>query len=166
MSSNRRSLPGDVLRPRHGILVVEDEILLRMAAADEFRRQGFTVFEAGDANEARDILESEAVDLLFTDLQLSGARFPHPAGDIDGLALTRHVRATRPEIKVVIASGLVRPDDNPPEANMRIADACFGKPYDFVRIVAVIRKLLANRDPRPAPRNSILAFNPHTPPRP
>jgi two-component system, response regulator PdtaR len=148
------------------ILVVEDEILLRMAAADEFRRQGFAVFEAGDANEARHILQSEAVDLLFTDLQLSGARLPAPAAGFDGLALIRLVRATRPEMKVVIASGLVRPDDNLAEANMRIADACFGKPYDFVRIVAVIRKLLANRDPRPAPQSSAFAINPHTPPRP
>jgi two-component system, response regulator PdtaR len=120
--------------PRHTVLVVEDEYWLRVDAVREFHRQGFEVFEAQDTDRARSLLQSKAIDLLFTDIRLPGS--------MDGLALAKFVRATRPEMKVIVASGYVQPEGSP-----KIADACFGKPYDFVRIVAVIRKLLVDSDP-------------------
>lgn len=125
--------------PRHTILVVEDECLVRMDVAHEFRRHGFSVFEAPDTDKALDLLQGEAIDLLFTDIRLPGA--------MDGLALAKFVQAALPEMKVVIASG-----GDPPEGNVMIADACFSKPYDFVHIVAVVRKLLADRE-RPGCRS-------------
>jgi DNA-binding response OmpR family regulator len=137
MSSDLPSLQAEFPRPRHTILVVEDEFLLRMAAAAELRRHGFAVFEASDADSACILLQREAIDLLFSDVQLPGA--------MDGLALAEFVRATRPETKIIIASGHVQAD-----GCAGIADACFRKPYDFVRIVAVIRRLLADHGPHPA----------------
>jgi DNA-binding NtrC family response regulator len=144
-SSQSSSQHAPQASPRHTILVVEDECLVRMDVANEFHRQGFRVLEAQDADKARDLLQSEAIDLLFTDIQLPGG--------MDGLALAKLVHATRPEIKVIIASGSVQMEGSP-----KMADAFFSKPYDFVRIVAVIRKLLADRDPRLASakrRNSV-----------
>jgi DNA-binding response OmpR family regulator len=132
MSSYITSLPGDLPRPRRTILVVEDDFLLRRDVVGEFLRQGFEILEAGDADQARVLLKSEAIDLLFTDITL-----PDAAEGMDGLGLAKLVRAMRPEMKVIIASGRVRAEDD-----LKIADACFSKPYDFVRIVAVIRKLL------------------------
>jgi DNA-binding response OmpR family regulator len=137
MSSDLPSLQAEFPRPRHAILVVEDEILLRMAVADELRRHGFAVFEAPDAENACRLLQREAIDLLFSDVQLPGI--------MDGLALAKLVRTAHPETKVIIASGHVQADSHP-----GIADACFRKPYDFVGIVAAIRKLLADRGPPPA----------------
>jgi DNA-binding response OmpR family regulator len=137
MSSDLPSLQAEFPRPRHTILVVEDEILLRMAVAGELNRHGFAVFEAPDADSACSVLMREPIELLFSDVQLPGL--------MDGLRLAEFVRATRPEMKVIIASGRVQADDHP-----GIADAWFRKPYDFTRIVVVIRKLLADRGPAPA----------------
>ena len=132
MSSNITSLQADLLRPRHTILVVEDDFLLRTEVAGEFRRQGFTVLEAGDTGQACALLKGEAIDLLFTDIQLPGA-----TEGMDGLGLAELVRAVHPEMKVIIASGHVQANGIP-----KLADECFSKPYDFVRIVAAIRRLL------------------------
>jgi CheY-like chemotaxis protein len=80
------------------ILVVEDETLIRIIAADALEESGFRVLEAGNANEALHILAShEEVAVLFTDINMPG--------EMDGLALARRVSSERPEIKVVVTSG-------------------------------------------------------------
>ncbi|GEP06333.1 hypothetical protein MOX02_43710 [Methylobacterium oxalidis] len=51
-----------------GILVVEDELLVRMIATDILADAGFRPFEAHDAQEAMTLLEAQAdVRVLFTD---------------------------------------------------------------------------------------------------
>ncbi len=132
MSKTVTSLKADLSRPRHTILVVEDDFLLRTDVAGEFRHQGFTVLEAENTDRARALLKSEAIDLLFTDIQLPGA-----TDGMDGLGLAKLARAMHPEMKIIIASGYIQSKGIP-----KPADECFSKPYDFVRIVAAIRKLL------------------------
>jgi CheY-like chemotaxis protein len=53
------------------ILIVEDEALVRVDAAEYLRDGGFCVHEATTASEAMDALQSQfTVDLLFTDINL------------------------------------------------------------------------------------------------
>ena len=83
-------------RPRT-ILIVEDEALLRMDLADEFAEAGFSVLEAGTADEALMLVESGApVDLVLSDIQMPGA--------IDGLGLYRTLVQRFPWIVVVLTS--------------------------------------------------------------
>lgn len=66
------------------VLVVEDEMLLRMRAVDMVEDAGFTPVEAVDADEAVAILESRSdIALLFTDIQMPGS--------MDGLKLAHTV---------------------------------------------------------------------------
>ena len=66
------------------VLVVEDEMLLRMRAVDMVEEAGFTSVEAVDADQAVAILESRSdIALLFTDIQMPGS--------MDGLKLA-HAR--------------------------------------------------------------------------
>jgi CheY-like chemotaxis protein len=117
---------------RRTILVIEDEVLTRMLVADELRSCGFTVVEAQNADEAVAVLQSQApVGLVFTDVQLPGS--------MDGLELAKRVRATHPELKVVIASGNMKIENG-----AEVADAFFPKPYDLQRVIAFIEKLLAD----------------------
>jgi len=112
------------------ILVVEDEVLVRMMIADEVRMQGFRVFEAATAEEALALLRTGIpVDLILTDIRMPGAT--------DGLALAELARSTWPALKIIIATGQsVQP------SRMAVADAVFGKPYDPDRVVQRIRDLL------------------------
>jgi two-component system, response regulator PdtaR len=114
---------------RPTVLLVEDEVLIRLMVADELRSQGLQVLEASNADEALAILESSlAVHLLFTDVRMPGR--------IDGLALAQLAQARFPQIKLIIASS--RPPEAPPRA-----DAYLNKPYDLDRMVDEVERLLA-----------------------
>src|SRR5664279_4525045 len=68
------------------ILVVEDEMMLRMRAVDMVEDAGFTAVEAVNADDALAILESRSdIELLFTDIQMPGS--------MDGLKLAYAVHA-------------------------------------------------------------------------
>jgi two-component system, response regulator PdtaR len=60
--------------PQRGtVLVVEDDVLIRLATADRLRERGFVVVEAADAEEAVALLQAQVpVRLVFTDVQLPG----------------------------------------------------------------------------------------------
>jgi CheY-like chemotaxis protein len=83
------------------ILVVEDEVLIRLEIADSLRDGGFHVLEAAGASEAVEILSTSVrVDLVFTDIQMPGG--------MDGLGLARWVRRHRPDARVLLTSGAAR----------------------------------------------------------
>ena len=118
------------------VLVVEDEVLIRMAIADYLRKSGYVVVEAGDPVQAFGIVHKTAkVDVVLTDIKMPGP--------IDGFGLARWIRKNRPEIPVVTASG------------MRASAAAWAdaedrpdliKPYDYREVEARIRAALdANR---------------------
>ena len=82
------------------VLIVEDELLLRMNAVDMIKSAGFEVVEAENADEAIEILEVRRdITVVFTDIQMPGS--------MDGLKLARAVRGRWPPIKIVATSGLV-----------------------------------------------------------
>ena len=56
------------------ILVVEDEVLVRVLVAEELRLAGFSVIEAGRADEALTFIKAdEQVDLVFSDIRMPGS---------------------------------------------------------------------------------------------
>jgi CheY-like chemotaxis protein len=113
------------------ILVVEDEVLLRMTCADQLRGAGYRVLEASNANEALDLLRdrSQAVRLLLSDIQMPGK--------VDGLELALAVRFQYPDIKIVLTSA------ESVSTNHRDAyDGFFPKPYDARRLIESVKLLL------------------------
>ena len=56
------------------VLVVEDDVLKRLATAADLRRKGLEVFEAAGIEEAKTILKSVAVDVLFSNVSLAEGR--------------------------------------------------------------------------------------------
>jgi two-component system, response regulator PdtaR len=82
------------------VLIVEDDYLLRMNAAEMVAQAGFQVIEAPNAGEAIAILEARpGIHVVFTDIQMPGS--------MDGLKLARFVRGRWPPIKIVATSGFV-----------------------------------------------------------
>lgn len=80
------------------VLVVEDESLVRMVAADMLTDEGFMVLEATTADEAWPLLENHSeIGVLFTDINMPG--------HMDGLALATRVAERWPHIRLVVTSG-------------------------------------------------------------
>lgn len=124
------AMPMNAERP--AILVVEDEVLIRLAVADTIADAGFTVCEAGNADQAIKMLESRTdIQAVFTDIDMPGS--------MDGLKLAAAIRARWPAIKIIVTSGHVkiRADELPVEGKF------FSKPYDTARIVSTLRDMIA-----------------------
>ena len=92
------------------VLVVEDEMVLRMRAVDIVEDAGFTAVEAINADEALAILEKRSdISLLFSDIQMPGS--------MDGLKLADAVHARWPSIKIILVSGQIKLTDADKPAN-------------------------------------------------
>ena len=123
------------------VLVVEDDILVRLTAAGYLRDAGYSVIEAANAAEALEVFASgESVDVIFTDIQMPGAT--------DGLMLARWVRDHHPETEVLVTSGK---GGDGVSSELIAGDAFFPKPYRLDAVVARIRALAS-----PYPRVSVV----------
>lgn len=113
------------------ILLVEDEVIIRLGLAEFLRECGFTVYEAGMASDALSVLQTgPLVDLVITDVRMPG--------EMDGFALARWIRTYVPRVKVILTSGVVT---HAPEGDVvRLI-----KPYTRERMLSVIRSVLAER---------------------
>jgi len=80
------------------LLVVEDDLLVRLTLVDALTDSGFDVVEAVDAEEALDLLGHRGdIVALLTDISLPGG--------MDGFALAREARQMHPDLPVLYASG-------------------------------------------------------------
>ena len=113
------------------VLVVEDEMVLRMRAVDIVEDAGFVSIEAVSADQAIEILESRCdIALLFTDIQMPGS--------MDGLKLAHAVHTRWPHIKIILVSGQIAVTDEDRPGDSRF----FPKPLEIERMVAEIRDMV------------------------
>src|ERR1700710_2698762 len=116
------------------VLIVEDEVGLRMRAVDIVEDAGFTAIEAVNADDALTILESRSdIELLFTDIQMPGS--------MDGLHLAHAVRERWPLIKIILVSGQLKLTDGDKPADSRF----FGKPIDVKQMIAEMKDMIGSR---------------------
>ena len=115
------------------VLVVEDEMLLRMRAVDMVEDAGFTSVEAVDADEAVAILESRSdIALLLTDIQMPGT--------MDGLGLAHSVHERWPPIKIILVSGQLTLANIDIPADSRF----FGKPLEAKDLIAEMQSMIGH----------------------
>lgn len=110
------------------VLVVEDEMLIRLNAVEMIADAGWNTLEASNSAEALLVLEEHSnVDVLFTDINMPG--------DMDGLELAQMVHKRRPNIGLVVTSGKrFLPDIILPDQGTFLP-----KPYTLNELVDVLR---------------------------
>jgi CheY-like chemotaxis protein len=113
------------------ILVVDDEALVRFAAADILEQGGFAVEEAANAENAMRVMEARKnIRLLFTDI--------HLPGPYDGLELARRVRKRWANVRFIITSGRQQPD----ASEMPGEGYFLAKPYSDRDLLACATELI------------------------
>jgi CheY-like chemotaxis protein len=114
------------------VLVVEDEALLRMNAADIIEAAGFEAVEASNADDAIAILEGrDDIRVVFTDIQMPGS--------MDGLKLARAVSGRWPPIKIITTSGRVEVSG----ADLPDGGRFLAKPYTSGQVTTLLTELTA-----------------------
>ena len=113
------------------VLIVEDEMMLRMRAVDIVEDAGFTSIETTSADEAIEVLESrDDISLLFTDIQMPGS--------MDGLKLARAVHSRWPHIKIILVSGQIAVTD----ADKPTDSKFFPKPLEVEQMVLELQEMI------------------------
>jgi CheY-like chemotaxis protein len=110
------------------ILIVEDELLLRMDISDDLERHGYEVLQATNADDAIKVLEArDDIRTIFTDIDLPGST--------DGLKLAAAVRHRWPPINIIITTGMKAPHAD----DMPVRSLFVGKPYQNPQVLKAIR---------------------------
>lgn len=113
------------------VLVVEDELMLRMRAVDIVQAAGFVPIEAVSADEAIQILESrDDISLLFTDIQMPGS--------MDGLKLAHATQARWPHIKIILVSGQIAITDSDKPNDSKF----FPKPLEIQQMILELQEMV------------------------
>lgn len=113
------------------ILVVDDEVLIRMVIADHLRECGYHVIGASDGQEAIAVLAVEpGIAIIVSDVQMPNC---------NGFELAQWVHRERPNARVILASGAVKAAEV--AVDLCIEYPVLTKPYDLDAIVSRIRSL-------------------------
>lgn len=112
------------------LLIAEDEELIRILVVEYLQDAGFKVIEAVNAAHALAVInEAGPIALVFTDIQMPG--------EMDGQALAHWLHQHRPDVPVLLTSGVERPLMHP-SRNRRFIP----KPYALTEVERHIRELL------------------------
>ncbi|MGK9165646.1 response regulator [Inquilinus limosus] len=114
--------------PGGRVLLVEDDVLVRLLAVEALTDGGFDVAEAADGLEALRLLDGGEFDLMITDVGLPG---------MTGAELAAQVRRERPSLKVLFTTGYGAEDGVPQDL------PTLRKPYAADALAATVRLLLA-----------------------
>ena len=136
------------------ILVVEDEMMLRMRAVDMVEDAGFAAVEAINADDALAILQSRSdIELLFTDIQMPGS--------MDGLKLAFAVHERWPAIKIILVSGQLKLTDKDKPVDSRF----FGKPLGEKQMIAEMQDMMGKGVLKIAPDDVSAVIGKAAPPK-
>jgi CheY-like chemotaxis protein len=127
-AASQQSVPG-VQRSRPAVLVVDDEVLVRMMIAQELRIAGFLVVETANPVEALEVLaKRNDIAVVFTDVCMRGP--------VDGIAFARRLRSQSRNLKIVLTSGHLA------AADAIEHDGFFPKPCNVPRLIEHMKTLV------------------------
>jgi len=122
------------------ILVVDDESQIRELLSLYLRKQGYDVSTASSSAETLACLSTQPVNLVVLDIGLAQE---------DGLRLLEHLKASHPEVRVIMLTGMGFVEDLLQEAHDKGADGYVSKvlPLDEL-LLAIERTSQGNPTPQ------------------
>ena len=116
----------------HTILIVDDEERLRKALGRSLSQEGHQTLAAASAEEALGLLNEREIDLVITDLVMTG---------MDGIALVKRIKHTEPGMKVIIITAYGSAESMQEAEELGVA--CYlAKPFDLSYLKSIVNALL------------------------
>ncbi|MEW6058237.1 MAG: response regulator [Bdellovibrionota bacterium] len=117
---------------KYTILVVDDEDILRKTIVFDFKRKGFQVLETDNGKTALELVKTNHVNLVVSDIRMPGG---------DGMALLEQIRTYDPHLPMVIfITGFA--DITEAECISKGAKSVFTKPFDRTLLMNSVLKAL------------------------
>jgi two-component system cell cycle sensor histidine kinase/response regulator CckA len=113
------------------ILIVEDDDSVRRLISRVLRSSGYMVLEAGSGEAAESLCRERSVDLVVSDVFMSGKTGPQL-----GVAL----RQADPELPLLYISGY--PELHPQVGPLTAGNGFLSKPFTPERLLSSVRRLL------------------------
>jgi PAS domain S-box-containing protein len=110
------------------VLLVEDNPDVAIVSANLLEQLGYTVRRVENAEAALREIERDGIDFVFSDIVMPGK--------MDGLSLARHLRAVRPGLPILLASGY-----SDAAINVHGDFPILRKPYEIHQLSQAIAKL-------------------------
>jgi CheY-like chemotaxis protein len=124
---------GNGAKRKSTVLVVEDEVLTRLAIADYLRKNNYRVLEASTGEEAQTILRAgEPIEVVFSDVSMPGR--------LNGFELANWIRGEYPGVRMLLTSGADHLARQPGYG--QVDGPVLAKPYVFEAVLAHINRLL------------------------
>ena len=117
------------------ILIVDDEEIIRESLSFILTKEGYRVREAANGSAALDIVKSESVDLVLTDLEMP---------EMKGIELLENVARFSPDTLVVIITAYGSIDTAIAALRQGAVDYIL-KPVEFDELLVKVRRILASR---------------------
>jgi CheY-like chemotaxis protein len=135
--------------PSLRILVVDDELVIRLTVAYQLMRSGHQVDTAEDGKAAWEALQSERYDLLITD---------HNMPKVSGLELVKKLRAADAALPVILMSGAMPEEELHQHPWLQLA-ATLPKPFTGDELLGIVERVW------PKPANACGQIGPEIIPR-
>ena len=110
------------------VLLVEDNSDVAIVSTSLLEQLGYTVRRVADAEAALHEVERDGIDLVFSDVVMPGK--------MDGLSLARRLKAIRPDLPILLATGY-----SDATVNVRGDFPILRKPYEIHQLSQAIAKL-------------------------
>ena len=117
------------------ILIVDDEEIIRESLSFILTKEGYRVREAANGQSALDIVKSESIDLVLTDLEMP---------EMKGIELLENVTRFSPDTLVVIITAYGSIDTAIAALRQGAVDYIL-KPVEFDELLVKVRRILASR---------------------
>ncbi len=120
--------------PEAKLLIVDDNEGVRHLVARWLERAGFAVREAGDGEEAVEMIRREVPDIVLADIRMP---------KLDGIELARIVKAEHPKVKIVLMTAYSSPQTIA-QARREGVDDYLEKPFTKDQVERIAREALAS----------------------
>ena len=119
-------------RPEHGILVIDDEPVLRMTFKHLLEGQGYKIWLAENGNEGLQVFKEKQPDLVITDMVMP---------EVDGFQTIQSLRELDPDLPIIAMSAFIEPSqmDRPLDSG---AFCYVTKPVEMSVLYELIRAIL------------------------
>jgi len=115
-----------------GILLVEDDEIMRITLYDRLRGQGWHVDQAEDGREALVLIRQRPYQVVVSDIRMPG---------LDGVQLMKQIKESTPATEVILMTAFARVEDAVLCLKLGAADYIL-KPFDMDDLCIRVRRLL------------------------